>query len=110
MPILVVWVANNMGGNAKAAFATGLMIGLGNCGNLVSSNVFITTQTPKFRTGFVTGLGLTLVGLIASTAMEILLIIQNKRRDGGKDNGKLEAAADVLGDLGDEHPDFRYIL
>ena len=110
MPILVVWVSNNMGGNAKAAFATGFMIGLGNCGNLVSSNVFITTQTPRFHTGFRTGLALTLVGFTASTMLEILLFVQNRRREAGKEKSKLEAAADVLGDLGDDHPDFRYIL
>ena len=109
MPILVVWVSNNMGGNAKAAFATGFMIGLGNCGNLVSSNVFITKQTPRFRTGFGTGLALTLVGLGASTAMEILLWVQNRRRVAGKQNGKLDAPEEVLGDLGDGHPGFRYI-
>lgn len=110
MPILVVWVSKNMGGNAKAAFATGFMIGFGNCGNLVSSNVFITTQTPRFRTGFSTGLALTLVSLGASTAMEVLLWVQNRRRDAGRDNAKLDASEEVLGDLGDDHPDFRYIL
>jgi hypothetical protein len=110
MPILVVWISNNMGGNAKAAFATGFMIGFGNCGNLVSSNVFITTETPRFRTGFGTGLALTLVGLGASTAMDILLFVQNRRRQTGKQNAKLDASEQNLGDLGDDHPHFRYIL
>ena len=109
MPILVVWVSKNMGGNAKAAYATGFMIGLGNCGNLVSSNVFITTQTPRFRTGFGTGLALTLVSLGASTSMEVLLWVQNRWRDAGRQSAKLEGRDDV-GDLGDDHPDFRYIL
>jgi hypothetical protein len=110
MPILVVWVSNNMGGNAKAAFATGFMIGFGNCGNLVSSNVFITTQTPRFRTGFKTGLALALVGLAASTAMEILLFVRNRRGMAGKEKVKLERPAEILCDMGDDHPNFRYIL
>jgi hypothetical protein len=33
MPLLVAWISNNMGGNAKAAFGTAFVIGLGNCGN-----------------------------------------------------------------------------
>ncbi|KAL3418429.1 major facilitator superfamily transporter [Phlyctema vagabunda] len=109
MPILVVWISNNMGGNAKAAFATGFMIGFGNCGNLVSSNVFITTDSPRFRTGFSTGLALTIVGLAASTAMEVLLWVSNRRRDAGKEDTKFDRE-EVLEQLGDEHPNFRYIL
>ena len=89
MPILVVWLSNNMGGNAKAAFATGVMIGLGNCGNLVSSNVFITDESPRFKTGFGTGLGLNMLGVVASSALELYCLMANRRRDAGKDNAKL---------------------
>ncbi|CZR69302.1 related to putative tartrate transporter [Phialocephala subalpina] len=110
MPILVVWISNNMGGNAKAAFAIGFMIGFGNCGNLVSSNVFITNQSPTFRTGFGTGLALTVVGLLSNTAMEIWLWVKNRRRDAGREDAKLDSDRGILGDLGDDHPGFRYIL
>ena len=99
-----------MGGNAKAAFAIGFMIGLGNCGNLVSSNVFITTQSPRFKTGFSTGLGLNILGLVASSALELYCWMANRRRDSGKENTKLDNSSEVIRDLGDDHPDFRYIL
>jgi hypothetical protein len=52
---------------------------------------------------------LTLVSIAASTATVILLFVQNSRRDAGKDRGKLNASQE-MGDLGDDHPDFRYIL
>jgi MFS family permease len=110
MPILVVWLANNMGGNAKAAFATGFMIGVGNCGNLVSSNVFITAEMPKYKTGFSTGLGLNLLGVVASSILELYCWTSNRRRDAGKENAKLDNTTEVLRDLGDDHLDFRYIL
>lgn len=110
MPILVVWLSNNMGGNAKAAFATGFMIGFGNCGNLVSSNVFVTDETPRFKTGFSTGLGLNILGVVASTALELYCWTANRKRDAGKDDAKLDNSSEVLRDLGDDHPDFRYIL
>ena len=99
-----------MAGNAKSAFATGFMIGFGNCGNLVSSNVFITQEAPGYRTGYSTGLVLTCLGIVCSTVLVVLMCIGNTRRDAGKENGKLEKGEDELGDLGDEHPDFRYIL
>lgn len=98
-----------MGGNSKSAFGTGFMIGLGNCGNFVSSNVFITTETPKFRTGFSTGLALCVVSLVAATAMEVLLWVSNRRRYAGKEDAKIDRE-EMLEQLGDKHPDFRYIL
>ncbi|PQE09791.1 hypothetical protein CJF30_00010789 [Rutstroemia sp. NJR-2017a BBW] len=109
MPLLVVWISNNMGGNAKSAFGTGFMIGLGNCGNFVSSNVFITTETPRYRTGFSTGLALCIVSIVVATAIELMLWVSNKRRDAGKENAKFDHE-EILEQLGDEHPDFRYIL
>ena len=56
MPILVAWVSNYMRGNAKIAFATGFMVGLRNYGDLVSSNVVVTTKTSRCRTGLALGL------------------------------------------------------
>jgi hypothetical protein len=82
MPSLVVQVSNNMGGNAKAAFAIGLMIGFGNCGNLVSSNVFIMMHTPGLRTGFGAGLALTLVGLVASIPDGNLVVCLEHKESG----------------------------
>ncbi len=99
MPILVVWLSNNVEGNAKSAFATAMMIGLGNAGNLVSSNVFITHQSPKFKTGFATGLGLCLVCLVACTGMVVLLAWENRKKD-----------IDEADLTGDEKTGFRYIL
>jgi hypothetical protein len=34
----------------------------------------------------------------------------NRKRDAGKDDAKLDNSSEVLRDLGDDHPDFRYIL
>ncbi|RDW59959.1 hypothetical protein BP6252_13046 [Coleophoma cylindrospora] len=110
MPILVVWLSNNMGGNAKATFAIGFMVGLGNCGNLVASNVFINTQSPRFETGFISGLALNIVGIAASSALELYCWVENRRRDAGKENSRLENSFEVLRDLGDDHTHFRYIL
>ncbi len=109
MPIMVVWVSNNMEGNAKAAFATGFMIGLGNCGNLVSSNVFITLQSPRYKKGFGTGLGLTCVSLLAASCLEAWLWFENRRRASGKKERGVEERTGV-GSVGNDVPEFRNIL
>jgi hypothetical protein len=53
---------------------------------------------------------LTVLGVVASTALEGYCWIKNRRRDEGKEDAKLEDDSEVLGDLGDEHPEFTYIL
>lgn len=50
------------------------------------------------------------MGVVASTALEGYCWIKNRRRDEGKEDAKLEDDSEVLGDLGDEHPEFTYIL
>jgi hypothetical protein len=64
----------------------------------------------KYKTGFSTGLGLNLLGVVASSILELYCWTSNRRRDAGKENAKLDNTTEVLRDLGDDHPDFRYIL
>jgi hypothetical protein len=79
------------------------MTGFGNSWNLVSSNVFITQEAHGYCTGYSTGLALTCLGIACSIGMVVLRYIGNKRRDAGKENGKLEKGEDELAYLGDEH-------
>lgn len=45
-PVTITWISNNMGGHYKRSVSAAMMIGIGNCGGLVASNVFITSQAP----------------------------------------------------------------
>lgn len=57
------------------------MIGFGNCANLVSSNVFLSTEAPRYPTGFTTGLFFTALGFCLVTTGTLLLVWMNKRRE-----------------------------
>ncbi|RDW82451.1 hypothetical protein BP6252_03563 [Coleophoma cylindrospora] len=81
LPILVLWLNNNIVGRPQKAVATALQIGFGNSCNFVASNVFITGEAPRYPTGFKTGLGLTVVGLFAVLLNVILLWRENKEMD-----------------------------
>lgn len=110
MPVLVVWLSNNMGGSAKRGFATAFQIGFGNTSAFVSSNSFITKQAPRYPTGFGCGLGLQIMSGAACTLMVILLRRENKRRDAGGRDERLQMTEAELQKLGDDHPAFRYTL
>lgn len=81
MPLLLGWLSANLRGQKYLAIGMAWMIGFGNCANFVSSNIFFKWESPKYPTGFTSGLVFTIVGL--STALFIcgLLVWRNKQRD-----------------------------
>lgn len=105
---MVGWTIDNVSGSLKQGVATAVVIGLGNLANLVSSNVFITDQAPTYRTGFGTGLASSCLAGVAATVLLVGMWIENGRRDRGKRDYRLEW--ENVGNLGDDHPNFRYTL
>lgn len=57
------------------------MIGFGNCANLVSSNVFITSEAPRYPTGTTTGLCFTALGFCLVSTGTLVLFLLNKKRE-----------------------------
>jgi hypothetical protein len=94
MTMTTSWLANNLRGRASLAVGTAIILGIGNCANFVSSNVFIKTEAPHYPTAFRTGLGLTIAGAVFCLVYVGLLWRHNqklaKKRSevGGMDNHK----------------------
>jgi len=109
LPIIVGWTIDNVSGSLKQGVATGVVIGLGNLANLISSNVFITDQAPTYPVGFGTGLAMTAFAGVTATVLLVGMWMENKRRDHGKRDYRLELVEEVE-NLGDDHPHFRYTL
>jgi MFS family permease len=109
MPVTVIWISVNAGSGYKRAVAIAAIINFGTAGALITSNVYLLRETPKFRTGFSTGFGLACLGAIAATVYWIGCQMENRRRD----RKRLEMPEVLEGDvkdMGDAHPDFRYAL
>lgn len=85
-----------------------MQIGIGNCGGLIASNIFLEKQAPHYPLGF--GLSLALIWLcgFAALAMLFLLRSENKKRNAGKRDHLLNLPADELDNMGDDHPRFRF--
>lgn len=110
MPITVVWLAINLGKGYKRTIGLAAVIGPGNCGAFVASNVFITEETPTFRTGFSVGVGLTSLVAISLTAMYMGLHLSNSIRDRKAQEVPAAYSEAAVEDLGEKHPDFRYVF
>ena len=105
-PVTITWVNNNMGGHYKRSVSSAMMIGFGNAGGIVASNIFITSQAPGYPTGYGTSLGLLWMCALCCTAFLIGVRRENKKREhGGRDYGLEGEDAD---NLGDDHPHYRF--
>ncbi|KAI1802408.1 MFS general substrate transporter [Daldinia bambusicola] len=81
MSILMGWLSANLRGRKYLAVGMAWIVGFGNCANFISSNVFITTENPRYPTGVATGLTFTILGFMLTWAVFILLVRGNKKRD-----------------------------
>ena len=107
-PVAIVWLNNNMGGHIKRGVSSALQIGLGNCGGIIASNIYLPTQKPLYPIGF--GVSLGLVWLCGFSAITFLILIwmENRKRDEGKHDHRLNVSPEELNNLGDDHPHFRF--
>jgi hypothetical protein len=105
-PVTLAWVQNCMGGHYKRSVASGMMVGLGNIGGIVASNVFLDSEKPRYPTGYGTSLGLLWICGIACTVLLIGVRRENKKREAGlRDHRLTHPHAD---NLGDDHPSYRF--
>ena len=108
MPVVLVWLNNNMGGHYKRNIAAAMQVGFGNCGGIVASNIFITTEAPTYPVGFGVSLALIWVCGLACTTFLFGLRRENKKRDRGERDDRYHLPQEELENLGDDHPAFRF--
>lgn len=107
-PMVLGWLSNNMGGHYKRSVSSSMQIGIGNTGGLVASNVFFSSEAPLYPTGYGTSLGLMWICGLASTAFVLYMWRENRIRDAGGRDYRLELPREELENLGDDHPSFRF--
>lgn len=107
-PVVLVWLNNNMGGHYKRSISAAMQIGFGNCGGIVASNIYITTQAPSYKVGFGLSLALMWICGLACTVFLIGLRMENIKRDRGERDDRYNLPKEELENLGDDHPSFRF--
>ncbi|RGP67580.1 hypothetical protein FSPOR_5767 [Fusarium sporotrichioides] len=105
-PVLLGWLSNTMSGHYKRSISSAVQIGLGNIGGIVASNVFLTQEAPQYWTGLGVSLGMVWVCGISCTFFYFLAIRENKKRDQGERDHRLQGPEAT--NLGDDHPHWRY--
>lgn len=105
-PVTLAWLSNNVSGHYKRSIASAMQVGLGNCGGIVASNVFLETEKPFYQTGYGTSLGLVWLCGIACTVMFLGSLYENKKRDRGDVDWRLQEPE--VENMGDDHPSWRF--
>ncbi|CAG8955404.1 hypothetical protein HYFRA_00010268 [Hymenoscyphus fraxineus] len=99
MPLYIGLLTANLRGRAYQSLGTALQLGIGNCANFVSSNVFIKEQAPRYPVGFGVGLGITVLAFPVMMGVVWGAWVHNR---------KLQMRLD-RGEVFDDQVDFMYV-
>ena len=102
-------MANNVSGSYKRAIATGLQIGVGQSGGIITSLVFPATEAPLYRKRFEICLSLLIVAAVLMVGFTVGLWAENRKRNRGKRDYRLSLETKEKENLGDDHPSFRFV-
>jgi MFS family permease len=105
-PVCIAWISNCMSGHYKRSVASAMQIGFGNAGGIVASNIYLGKERPYYHTGYGTALGLLWVTALSCTVLLIGVTLENRKRDRGERDYRLEE--EDADNLGDDHPHFRF--
>ncbi len=105
-PVCLAWLQNQLGGHYKRSVGSAFQIGFGNIGGIVASNIFIAKQAPRYPVGFGVAMAFLGVTMISASAMYAGLKWENRKRDAGKRDHRLQE--DDVDNMGDDHPSFRF--
>ncbi|GIJ91268.1 hypothetical protein Asppvi_010233 [Aspergillus pseudoviridinutans] len=109
-PVAIVWMANNLGGHYKRAIGLAIQIGFGNIGGIIASNIFNKDGAPRYLVGYGVSLAMMVLCGIMSTVFAVGVVMENKKRDEGKRDYRLNLDPSVLENMGDDDPRFRFCL
>lgn len=112
IPNSLSWVMNNTEGSLKRAIVVGMVVGWGNLNGVVSSNIYIGRENPRYFTGHGVVLAYQVVFLLGgSIFMHFALRKSNRDRAAGKmDADWASLTEEERWIRGDRRPDFKYTL
>ncbi|CAF1192569.1 unnamed protein product [Rotaria sordida] len=133
----IAFLSGNTSPQTKRATSLAFMISVGNCGGIISGQIYRSEDAPRFILGHAINLGFCTLAIICTSILRIGLRLENRRRDrlyGPSTNVVIthtNTTVDMFGlgsaedrrrwgyenmseqeirDLGDKHATWRYIL
>uniref|UniRef100_A0A093V9X1 Putative transporter n=1 Tax=Talaromyces marneffei PM1 TaxID=1077442 RepID=A0A093V9X1_TALMA len=108
LPTLWTWLSNNMAGHYKRSWSSAAQIGLGNAGAIVPTMTYVAKEAPAYTRAYSVSLALIVAAGLVMVLTKIGLWWENKIRDQGKRDYRLNLPQEEVENLGDDHPSFRF--
>ncbi|KAL6817608.1 MFS general substrate transporter [Trichoderma camerunense] len=109
-PMALAWLQNNLSGHWKRAFGSSIQVTIGNIAGIIGSNIYLVNEAPTYVTGYSVSLAMMWLGMICATILAVLMWRENKKRDAGERDDRLNLPENVKNNLGDAYPTFRFTL
>lgn len=109
--LLDVWYNNNIADENKRVFLSGLGVPLANLMGVVSSNIFLPEEAPRYETALVTTAIFGGIGCLLTLGLGAWMYRDNRRRD--RQQGQVQRAQDVATSLlaaGPSTAEYRWFL
>lgn len=107
--VRLTWMNNNILGKKKRGIACAAVLGVGNCGSILGSNVFLSSEAPQYLTGYSVSLASIILAQMCAVAYLFYLMYENKARAEGRRDRLRSLPQSEQDDLGDKHPSYRYV-
>ncbi|KAI8640259.1 major facilitator superfamily domain-containing protein [Parasitella parasitica] len=108
-PVFVAWLVNNSSGPMVRAIASAFAVSVGSLGGLVATWTYLAEEAPEYKAGHIINLCAGCVIVISATLATLNCRWENRKRAQGKRDYLLDGLTDEqIGELGHNHPNFRY--
>lgn len=109
MPVIVCWYNMNLGGHHRRSVGSAWQVAFGNIGGIISTFSFLPSDAATYyKKGYSISIGFICLSAFCCALYFFLVNWENKRRDAAADTSTLTEEEKV--ELGDNSPDYRYLL
>lgn len=109
-PLAIVFLSNNLAGHYKRSVGSAMQVSFAGFAGIIGSAIYKTNEAPRYPTGIKVGIAMTWVSGLAASLMALGMWLENRKRDRGERDDRLQLPADQIDNLGDDHPGFRFTL
>uniref|UniRef100_D8QED4 Major facilitator superfamily (MFS) profile domain-containing protein n=1 Tax=Schizophyllum commune (strain H4-8 / FGSC 9210) TaxID=578458 RepID=D8QED4_SCHCM len=106
--IIIAWYAHNLGSESKKATGIPMFMAIGQCGSVLGSHLFPSSQGPHYTKGFAVSCALEFLAVLCIATLSISYRLENRARDRKYGKPIPDASVDTSV-LADKAQNFRYV-